>query len=239
MGGGGYNERPMANRYFLPTLPTLGPCTLAGDLAHHLGRVLRVRGGDGVVLGDGRGGTALAVVQTVERSRIGCVIESTLAADPAPLRVTLAFAVPKLQRVEWLLEHGTEVGVTTFAPLWTTRTRPVGERLDRWQRIVTAAAGQCDRAWLPTVLAGRELTAMLADTTLPTARVLAAAGAPGLQSDGARRGEVVLLVGPEGGFDDAEMQAIAAAGFAARSFGQHTLRTETAALVGAAILLAT
>jgi 16S rRNA (uracil1498-N3)-methyltransferase len=152
--------------------------------------------------------------------------------------VHVAFAPPKLTRAEWLFEHGTEAGVSVFHPLWTSRTRPQGERADRWSRIVRAAAGQCDRDWLPDVRPLRELETFLADPALPAARFVADAGAPPLGELAPRQGEVLLLVGPEGGFTPAEQHAAAAAGFVPAGLGPHTLRTETAALVGAAVVLA-
>ncbi|MCC7396215.1 MAG: 16S rRNA (uracil(1498)-N(3))-methyltransferase [Planctomycetes bacterium] len=225
----------MANRYFLPDLPGPGESWLTGDLAHHLGRVLRARPGERLMLGDGRGGTAAAVVTAVERDRLRVMIDSVVqSARPRPA-VWIAFALPKAARTEWLFEHATEVGVTGFQPLWTSRTRPSGERAERWRKLVQAAAGQCDRAWLPEVKAPLELADWLAGP-LPERRLLAAAGAappgPDLQHD------TVLLVGPEGGFAAEEVAAAAAAGFVPVGLGAHILRTETAALVGAGLLLA-
>lgn len=226
----------MAHRYFVPDLPQPGPGELDGDLAHHLGRVLRVRAGEPLLLGDGRGGTAPATVTAVDKQRIRIDVGESRTEPPLPLQLTVAFAVPKLARLEWLLEHGTEVGVAAFQPLTTARSRPQGERAERWQRIVQSAAGQCDRAWLPVVHAVRELDAFLADPQLPPVRLLASAA--GAAATAPAAGPVVLLVGPEGGFDAGELAAIANAHFEPRRFGPYTLRTETAALVGAAVLLA-
>lgn len=228
----------MAHRYFLPELPPAGPGQLDGELAHHLGRVLRVRAGERLVLGDGRGGTALATVTNPGKTSVAIDVAPATSEPRPDLQVAVAFAVPKLPRLEWLLEHGTEVGVAAFQPLWTARTRPQGERAERWQRIVTAAAGQCDRAWLPIVHPARELGELLADPQQPTTRLLASADGPALAPEEARDGGVLLLVGPEGGFTPAELATIATAGFIPRRFGPYILRTETAALVGAAVLLA-
>ena len=227
----------MANRYFLPSLPAAGHCTVDGDLAHHLGRVLRVQPGDEVVLGDGVGGTAICRVQAVAKQRIELEVLTARYAPPCRPRVVLAFAPPKLQRGEWLFEHGTELGVARFAPIWTERTRPHGERPERWQRIVAAAAGQCDRAWIPELAAAEDLGAFLQRADLPAFRVLADAAGEPLSADAATE-SVCLLVGPEGGFSAAERQTAIAAGFAPRRFGPHVLRTETAAALGAALLLA-
>ncbi len=226
----------MANRYFVPVLPAPGPSSVDGELAHHLGRVLRVQPGETIRLGDGAGGTAECAVRTVHKQRIELDVLAIRSEPAARPRVLLAFAPPKLQRAEWLFEHGTEVGVAVFAPVWTERTRPHGERPERWQRIVAAAAGQCDRAWLPQLRTAADLPAFLQSSDLPRHRVLAdAAGEPLTAADSAD--EVCLLVGPEGGFSAAERQAAIAAGFQPRRFGPHVLRTETAAAIGAALLM--
>jgi len=225
----------MAQRYFVPSLPPPGPATVTGDLAHHLGRVLRVQTGTPIVLGDGQGGTAAATVTRVGRTEVDLEVERAVRR-PRPARVEVAFAPPRLSRAEWLFEHGTEVGITAFRPLWTARTRPQGERPERWQRIVRAAAGQCDRDWLPEVHAGCEFADFLR-SDLPRRRFLASAGATPLLEANVTTDPVLLLVGPEGGFTDEEAAAARVAGFEPRSLGRHTLRTETAALVGAAILL--
>jgi 16S rRNA (uracil1498-N3)-methyltransferase len=228
----------MAQRYFLPDLPEPGPVRLQGGVAHHLATVLRVRAGDELRLGDGRGGTANATILDATRGTIDLRVEARTTSPPAARAVHVAFAPPRLSRAEWLFEHGTEVGIAVFWPLWTARTRPQGERPDRWQKIVLAAAGQCDRAWLPAIRPARELAEFLRDGTLPARRFVATAGAPFLAPADAPAGETLLLVGPEGGFEPAELAAVVAAGFAPRGLGPHTLRTETAALVGSALLLA-
>ena len=230
----------MAHRYFVPELPPPGAHALTGDVAHHLGRVVRARPGERIALGDGRGGSAEAAIVAVERERVLCEVEPTRREPPPRPRLVVAFAVPRLQRAEWLLEHGTEIGIAVFQPLATSRARPQAERPERWQRIVRAAAGQCDRTWLPELHPSAELADWLRSPSLPPARWVGAVDAPQRLGDGSDHdaGDGALLVGPEGGFTADELAAIAAAGFAPRRLGAHVLRTETAALVGAALLLA-
>lgn len=228
----------MAQRYFLTEIPAPGRLDLQGDLAHHLGTVLRTQPGDTVRLGDGRGVTAEATVVTASRGHLQLQVLSRTVQPPPPLVVHVAFAPPRLQRADWLFEHGTEVGIAVFHPLWTSRTRPQGEKPERWQKIVHAAAGQCDRAYMPRIDPLQELSAFLQRADLPAHRFVGAPGAapPGPADTAA--GQALLLVGPEGGFTAAELDAAAAAGFVPRGLGPYTLRTETAALVGAALLLA-
>lgn len=225
----------MANLYHLQKLPPAGPASLTGDVAHHLLKVLRVRVGDELCLGDGRGGLAKAVVTTTEKRVLG--LEVGAASQEAALvpALTLAFAVPRPSRADWLFEHATEIGVRCFQPVWTERSRPKGIRADRFRKVCAAAAGQCARAWLPEVCEPVELPAFLA-SELPATKLLADASGASISAEG-RPEATVLLVGPEGGFTNPERDSAVAAGFTSVRFGAHILRTETAAVVGAAILL--
>lgn len=227
----------MAHRYFLPELPPSGELDLPEAVAHHLGVVLRARAGAEVPLGDGRGGLAMGRLLAIGKRGARVAIEARTTAPPAAPSVQVAFAPPKWQRAEWLLEHGTEVGIDVFRPVATARTRPLGERLDRWLRITQAAAGQCDRAWLPTVLPPVSLAELLAAPDLPSQRWLLEPGAPPLVTAPAAPA-ALLLVGPEGGFTAAELDQVRSAGFHGAGLGPHVLRSETAALVGAAVLKA-
>ncbi|MFT4840044.1 MAG: 16S rRNA (uracil1498-N3)-methyltransferase [Planctomycetota bacterium] len=225
----------LANLYHLPELPPPGPACLSGDVAHHLARVLRVRVGETLQVGDGRGRTATATVTVVQKQLVG--IELGEITEEAPLlpALTLAFAVPRPSRADWLVEHATEIGVQSFQPLWTERSRPQGLRADRWRKVAAAAAGQCARAWLPEVHEPIELTKLLEK---PPAGVRLLADTDGETIDlAASAAAAVLLIGPEGGFSPQEREAAARAQFSTVKFGAHILRTETAALVGAAILL--
>lgn len=225
----------MASRYFVDELPGPGSFRLAGELAHHLGTVLRARPGDEIRLADGRGRSAPAGIVGLERREVLLEVGPAEYREPPPRRVHLAFAPPRRTRAEWVFEHGTEVGVSVFWPLWTARSRPQGERAERWQKLARAAAGQCDRDWLPEVRPALELADFLSRGDLPTRRLLADPDGGAVPELDAR--DVLLLVGPEGGFTGGEREDVARAGFTALALGPHVLRTETAAVVGAALLL--
>ncbi len=125
--------------------------------------------------------------------------------------------------------------MAVFWPLSTSRARPAGERPERWHKIARAAAGQCDRDWLPEIRPLLEFSEFLAQPELPARRLLA--DRDGESAIAATSADAVMLVGPEGGFTAAEREAAVAAGFLPCRLGPHVLRTETAALVGAARLL--
>lgn len=225
----------MARRYHVCPLPPPGIQDLPGAVAHHLGAVLRRRPGDRVVLFDGRGQEACATLREVARGRVAAEVEPAVQVVREPrVRVTLAVALPKRSRAEWLFEHGTEVGVARFQPVVADRSALRKGNLERWQRIVAAAAGQCDRSLVPSVEPPLSLGAFLAASGEPAAddeRWIADGHGPELGP--AAREAATLLVGPEGGWTEQERADAYAAGFRSCSLGPLTLRTETAALAGA------
>ena len=225
----------MANLYHLPELPPSGTASLSGDVAHHLLRVLRVQPGDQIRLSDGRGQVAEATVTAAEKRALQVEVGAPQQVAPLTPAVTLAFAVPRPSRADWLFEHATELGVQRFQPLWTQRSRTQGIRADRYRKVCAAAAGQCARAWIPLVDEPTQLSAFLA-AELPPNRFLADRDGDPLGAGAAGDG-AVLLVGPEGGLDDEERAACLEAGFTPLRLAGPILRTETAALAGAALLL--
>ncbi len=227
----------MARRFFASPLPAPGRATLNPNLGHYLGRIVRTEPGDAVVLFDGAGAEVAATVIEV-RSRevlldVGGPVARLLGRSPR-LVLEVACALPKSSRTDWLLEHGTEVGITTFRPLLTERTNRQPERHPAWQRILIAACAQCDRLVLPTIAPTMTLAELCA-SPLPAARFVATAADRELGP--AVTDRALLVVGPEGGLTEREVQQLLAAGFAPRSLGPLTLRTETAVFAGATRLL--
>jgi len=204
--------------------------TLDSRARHHLERVLRVRSGERVELVDGRGGLALARWTDAGRARI----EERRPPEPPPRdAVVLAVAPPRLPRLEWLVEKACELDVAGLQLLDTARAeRLPGEgRLERLQRIADEALLQCRRLHRMPVHAPVGLAELLARPrpgelwlAQPPRQPSPRAAAP------ARRGGLLVLVGPEGGFDPDEEQAALAAGATPVALGATTLRVETAAL---------
>lgn len=228
----------MARRYLVETLPAPGRAELVGPTAHHLAQVMRVRPGEQVVLFDGKGAECSATVLAATRASVRVEAGEARACGREPdLRLELAVALPKGARAEWLFEHGTEVGIAAFRPVIAERSHERGgTRAERWRRIVAAAATQCDRARIPTVHEPVTLTELLATPGLPSQRFLGAFD--GTAPPRGLRGGALLLVGPEGGFTPEEEALARAAGCVGVHFSPLTWRTETAAVVGAALLLA-
>jgi len=227
----------MARRYFTNPLPGRGPATLSPRLGHHLGRLVRTRPGDAVVLFDGAGAELDATVLEV-RGRdvlvdVGAPVTRLLGRSPR-LRLDVACALPK--RADSLFEHGTEAGIRSFRPILTERTNRQHDRHQHWQHILIAACAQCDRSVLPTIEPTVTLD-QLCTMPMPAARYVATRADTELGPAPAATDTALLVVGPEGGFSPGEIDQLLAAGFLPRSLGPLTLRTETAVLAGAVRLL--
>ncbi len=232
----------MADRFYCPDPPVDGHFVLEGDEARHLGRVMRLGPGDVVELFDGRGFASLAKVVGLEKKRVVLFREGEpLAERETPCRLTLATAVPKGERFDWLIEKATELGVTRLIPLITERSVvvPGNAKLERLGRVIIEAAKQCGRSRLMTLERPTPWTEVVVNEE-DGFRLLAHPG--GLAAPcwpRARRGDsVILAVGPEGGFTDAEASAGRDAGWTLISLGSTLLRVETAGLAGSSAILA-
>jgi 16S rRNA (uracil1498-N3)-methyltransferase len=230
-------------RFHVPEAAPGALVHLPEHVAHHAREVLRLRAGATVRVFDGRGSEFLAVLERVTRNGVEARLGHAVDPRPEPeLRVVLALSPLRGDRMEWVLQKATELGVAEIRPVITARTdaaaRPAlhGSRQQRWERVVSGAAEQCGRAVVPEVVPTTTLTALLAQPL--EAMKLLLLERPGLPPLAARSAPesavVLLLLGPAGGFEDAESERIAAAGFAAVSLGPRILRAETAAVVAVA-----
>lgn len=226
----------MSDRFLLAAAPRDGRATLEGDEARHLARVLRARVGDAVTVFDGRGRSWRAVVSAIGRDRVEIDLAEPLPSPPPPARaVTIAVALPKGERQKWLVEKLTELGVAGLVPLVTARG--VAEATDsavaRLERAAAEACKQCGRDTLMEIGTPRTIAALLAGASAP----ILLADPRGTMLDAAPPGpEVLVLVGPEGGFTDEETAAAVAAGARRVALARHVLRVETAAIAAAARL---
>jgi 16S rRNA (uracil1498-N3)-methyltransferase len=223
----------------LPAAPA--EYTLEGPEAHHA-RVKHLEPGEAVHLFDGRGHVAAARVVTLGKLTVSLRIETVATVAPRTPRLIVAVSRPKGERLDWMLEKLTELGVAAIWPLECERSVAGArqDRMDRWQRRIIEAAKQAHVAWLPTIQPVKNLPQLLeraaeftdllvADTAGPARPILAARLAAGARP--------LILIGPEGGFSDAERERMRRSGFHAVSLGTTVLRTETAAVVAAACLL--
>lgn len=224
---------------------------LPDDVARHV-QVLRLRPGDTIELFNGEGGQFDAEIVEIGRRDIRVRVGEFRAVEAEPpYRLTLAQGVAGSDKMDWLIEKTVELGASAFVPLVTARSvvRLSGERAQRrqqhWQRIVQASCEQCGRNRLPAVAATQEFGVWLA--SLPTTpvegelRLLLSPRAnqplAALPQE-APRGNVTLLIGPEGGLSPDEEAAARECGFTAIGLGPRVLRTETAGIAVLAALAA-
>ena len=224
-------DQPLAEGAELP---------LPSAAARHA-QVRRVQPGDALVLFNGRGGEWAAQVQAMGRQTVVArVLGFTAVQRELPLHVTLAVGMPANERMDWLVEKATELGVARIVPLHTERSvlRLTGERAQRkrehWQAVAVAACEQSGRTMLPVIDEVQTLHQALIGLRQVSQRWLlsldaqAAAPEPGTSIKGS--GSIIVLSGPEGGFTGAEETLARQAGFAAIHLGPRILRAETAPL---------
>jgi len=229
-----------APQFLVDALPPGGSLLLDGPEGRHAATVRRLRPGELVQVGDGRGALVRAVVRAVGRDRVELEVLSRVAVAAPALRVVLAQALVKGERGELAVELATEAGVDEVLPWRAGRCvarwedGPRGERaLARWRSSAREAAKQARRAWVPPVReavttaglcerAGTAAGALVLHETASTG--LAEAALPG-------HGELLVVVGPEGGVTDAELDELVTAGAAVVRLGPQVLRACTAAAV--------
>jgi 16S rRNA (uracil1498-N3)-methyltransferase len=216
-----------------------GRLELAGPEHHHLFRVRRLGAGERLRLVDGEGHARWAVVEAVGRaSATLCPGEPAPSLEPAR-RVELAVAPPRPERASWLVEKATELGVAAIHFVGTERDpRRIGAgSLDRLRRVAAAALAQSGGATLPRI-DGVHPFAALAGLAAPLpARAFLDPGAAPWEGFGEPQ-PLLLAIGPEGGWSDAERAALAAAGLRAVGLGARVLRVETAAVAALSLALA-
>ncbi len=221
---------------------------LPSGAARHV-QVLRLQPGDGITLFDGRGGEFEATVERMGRSEVDVRVGAHHAVErEAPLAVHLAVGMPANDRMDWLVEKATELGVTSIQPLQTAHgvLRLAGERAqkkqDHWQAVAVAACEQCGRNRVPTVHPVRDLGTWLDSLgpDAPAARHVLGFGdeAQPLGRGTPAGGTAVFLSGPEGGLNPQEQARARASGFVLTTLGSRILRAETAPLAALMLLLA-
>ncbi|SRR5690606_38717271 len=220
--------------------------------AHHAVRVLRLGVGEPVVLFDGRGRTARAlIVETAPcRVRLEAVQE---APPPARPRLALAQCLSGADRMDWTIEKAVELGVSRITPLQSRRSvvrldpARAARRREHWQRVIVAACAQSGQDWMPHLDELAPLGNWLAQAQGERVASLQVVLAPGatrslaaLLDDPATPvpGTLWLLCGPESGFADEELAQALEAGWIAAGLGPRVLRTETAGLAALAVVQA-
>ena len=216
---------------------------LPEDVAGHLVRVLRLGVGDACVLFNGDGNDYDARIVSVSKKSVEAEIGSAREVrNESPLRIVLVQGIARGEKMDWILQKATELGVAGIVPVHGERGEVrldgerAGKRLRHWRSVVVSACEQSGRARKPEVAAPRGLADAFAD--LPATRLMldpeAARPLPSRIADDA----CAIAIGPEGGWSPSDMATLAAAGFVGARLGPRVLRTETAGLAAIAALQA-
>ncbi len=226
------------DRFFHPAGLSRSTFSLDEAESHHAARVLRKLPGDRVELFDGRGQSANAEITLVKKDRVEVRIielrEMQIAPQPA---IRLAVAPPKGDRFRWLVEKATELGIDQLIPMMTERTvvEPGAGKLDKLQAAVVAACKQSGRDFVMQVVENKSFADCLrsaAPETSPRVTLIGDPHGERFQSEmiPVGTGDVLLLIGPEGGWSTAELEQAAPAGARRVRIADQILRTETAAI---------
>ena len=216
--------------------------------AAHLLRALRLDVGDGCVLFNGDGHDYDArVVAAGKRGGEVEVLAARAVDVESPLRIILLQGVARGEKMDWILQKATELGVAAFVPVNSERSEVrldaarTAKRLAHWQGVVASACGQCGRARLPAVATPAGLqdacASLPADALRLTLDPGAVAGVHALAAPASAT--VVVAIGPEGGWSPRDREQLVAAGFNGVRLGPRILRTETAGIAAISALQAT
>jgi 16S rRNA (uracil1498-N3)-methyltransferase len=234
--------------FLVEALPAGDTLTLDGPEGHHAATVQRLRVGEELLLADGRGGTAAAVVSAVGRGTLDLRVTSRGYVDASVPRLVVVQGIAKGDRGELAVQAMTEVGVDEIVPWAASRSVSQwrGERgvraREKWAATAREAAKQARRPWLPVVAGSPDES-----TTTVTRRIAGAAAAFVLHEEAEERlttaalpdaGEIVLVVGPEGGIAPTELAAFTEAGARTVRLGPAVLRTSTAGVAALSVLSA-
>jgi 16S rRNA (uracil1498-N3)-methyltransferase len=219
--------------------------TLEPQASTHIGRALRMRSGDAITLFNGDGNSYTAAINEIGKKSVTVNVLTQVTDDhESPLQIELGIAISRGDRMDWVIQKATELGVTRITPLLTERTevKLKGERaqkkLEHWRQVSISACEQCGRnqlpelkplidlnSWLSNVSAQRKFVLHHRDTSIDKSTEVPTS--------------VAILVGPEGGLSPTEIDVASGNKFEALTLGPRVLRTETAPLAAIAILQAT
>src|SRR5690554_4650632 len=228
------------SRFYLDAPLGAGEQLLDGDLAHYIGRVLRLGPGAPVQIFNGSGQEWPGEVLEVGKRQVRLQLHEPVAGQPeSPLRVHLGQALSRGERMDWAIQKATELGASEITPLLTSHcevrlnAERAAKRLEHWQQIAISACEQCGRSELPLIHPVTPLADWLAglqqDLKLllhPQAQPFASYQPPG---------SLALLIGPEGGLSQDDLDCATKHGFNGVSLGPRVLRTETAPVAALAI----
>jgi 16S rRNA (uracil1498-N3)-methyltransferase len=218
---------------------------LDGDRARYLGKVLRARVGDAVIVFNGEGPEWPGTITRISKNSVGLALgESVEAGTESPLKIHLVQGISRGERMDFVVQKATELGVKRITPVLTEhgvvklKADRAEKRREHWQNIAASACEQSGRTRLPLIDTPMPLKNWFGSKPdkVDTELILAPRAATALSSIAAPETKICVLIGPEGGFSDAEYQDAEISGFKAVSLGPRVLRTESAAIATLAVL---
>jgi len=216
--------------------------TVAGSAGNHIVRVLRARVGEQLTVFNGRGGEFGAAIEEIRRDTVLLsVLEHRDTERESAFELTLAQGISRGDRMDWVVQKATELGVARIVPLFTQRSvvhldeKQAAKKVQHWQGIAVAACEQCGRNVVPAIDTPIEVYQMLEKGASGTGLLLSPE-APQRLADVQVAGRATVLIGPEGGLAQVEQDAALRAGFTAVRMGPRVLRTETAAVCALTLL---
>src|SRR5258706_265778 len=223
----------------------LGPgaqFTLPPEAAQHVGRALRLKAGDAIIVFDGRGGEYDATIQRIDKERVDVKVGAWRDVEAeSPLNVGIVQGLPEADKMDWIIQKTVELGVSWVQPIVCERSvvRLSGERAARreahWRRVAVAACEQCGRNRIPDVRPTLGFQSWIAVPATIRRWMLVPDGTP-VAAMSAPDGPLELLVGPEGGLSERELDLALPRGFETIALGRRMLRTETAPVVAMAAM---
>ena len=222
----------MDKRFFCEHFPEDNTAILEGAEAHHLSKVMRLDVGEPVELFNGAGVVASAEVQSITKRAVALSIRSRNTFSPPQARLTLAVAVPKGERFDWLVEKATELGVTRLIPLRTARgvVDPRESKLDRLRQVVIEACKQARRPWLMELTSLRDFAEWIPTVTGCVLADPSGANLTTTLGERVSHDELTFAIGPEGGWTDDELSQARNHSACFVTLGETILRIETAAI---------
>lgn len=230
----------MALPFFYKADITTDAMVLDEDTSKHITGVLRMKVGEELLLTDGKGTKATAVITDNHRKRCAVKIIDRTLEEKRKGGVTIAISLVKnATRFEWFLEKGTEMGVAEIIPLLCQRTEKEKFREERLQQIITSAMLQSQQVWMPQLHAPTPFNKVITNTD-GTHKLMAHCLPQQKQSlhqiAMKEHDSSIILIGPEGDFTESEIEKALQNGFTPVTLGNTRLRTETAGMVAAALL---
>jgi 16S rRNA (uracil1498-N3)-methyltransferase len=235
----------MSKEYFYIESSSLTQNTfsLSGDEAKHIYKVLRKKIGDVIWATDGQDTVYEAKISAIEKNHVAASILSKHRQLGEPeVDVTLAIGLLKNPaRFDWIIEKGTEIGVRSFIPLTTERTIPENIKIERCSHLAIAAMKQSCRCYLPVIAEVTSLEKVVRDAQKYDVKIILHEEishehfVEAVLKKNPFSHSILFLIGPEGGFSEDEITLASQNGFIAASLGKRRLRTETAAIVAAAL----